>query len=275
MSIVAITECLGSLGEQIGQEVAYVLGFDYGNREILTKAAEHFEVGVTDLQHVTDGRPAFRERFGEQRRRYATFVEAVVLEMAARDNVVLVGRGAAMYLQGIRHALRVRITAPAELRGERVCRQQQLTPPAALAVVRRSDRERAARVRFVHGVDWSDPLLFDLVLNTAALRITEGVSLIREALKSEQRQPTAASIAEVENRRLVALAHAALMRHPETRHVRLSISCRNGHLVVRGAVSDEALRRLVQRIVAGVPGVRGMQSELVPPGPPGLTVLGP
>jgi Cytidylate kinase-like family len=54
MSIVAISETAGSMGIEIGRKLAESLGWEFADREILSKASEQFGENVTDLR-----RPAF------------------------------------------------------------------------------------------------------------------------------------------------------------------------------------------------------------------------
>ncbi|MBI4628288.1 MAG: cytidylate kinase-like family protein, partial [Candidatus Rokubacteria bacterium] len=131
MSIVAISETLGSLGTEIGRRVAAARGFELADREIIAKAAERFHEGIGELTHVTEERPTLWERFTDTQRRYMTYVEAILLELAARDNVVLVGRAATLLLRGVGHAMRVRVSAPEDVRAARLQHEQGLTPEAA------------------------------------------------------------------------------------------------------------------------------------------------
>src|SRR4030095_3320855 len=106
MSIVAISPTIGSLGDEIGREVARARGYEFADREIIEKAAARFGEGVMEFAHVTEEKPTLWERFIDTNRRYMTYVEAIVLELAARDNVVLAGRGSAFLLGQMRHVLR-------------------------------------------------------------------------------------------------------------------------------------------------------------------------
>ncbi len=190
MSIVAISSTIGSLGDEIGLELARTLSYDFADREIIAKAAERFGEGVMDLRHATEGKPSLWERFSDAKQRYLAYVEAIILELAARDNVILGGRGAIILLSRMRNVLRVRITAPEGVRAERVENEHGLTHEAAIEAVRESDRERGARVKFLYHVDWSDPVLYDMVLNTERLTVGRGATLIRDALADERFQTT-------------------------------------------------------------------------------------
>lgn len=263
MSILALSETLGSLGNDIGRQVAHRLGYEFADREIIAKAAERFGESVLDLTHVTEERPTLWERFSDTRRRYLAAVEATVFDLAVRDHVVLSGRGATLLLRDVRHALRVRITAPAEVRAERLRAQQGLTAEAAVDAVRRADRERAARVRFLYGVDWDDPLLYDLVINTARVSVERAVLQLIQALEDEAFRPTAESVRRLADRHLAAGARAALLEHPMTRHLHLQVGCRDGVLTLSGSVDEEAERYQVGEIVRRLPGVVEVRNEVV------------
>ena len=63
MSIVAISPTTGSLGDEIGREVARALGYEFADREIIEKAAARFGEGVMELAHATEEKPTLWERF--------------------------------------------------------------------------------------------------------------------------------------------------------------------------------------------------------------------
>src|SRR5215475_4117449 len=182
MSIVAISETAGSGALEIGRTLASTLGYAFADREIIEKAAEGYGEGVTTLTDATEEKPTLWERLTDTQRRYVTYVEATILEMAARDNIVLAGRASTIVLGHVPHVLRVRITASERTRVERLEHQQGLVHDAAVDYIRRIDRERAARVTFIYQVDVDNPLLYDLVLNTDRLSVAQCVAMIREAL---------------------------------------------------------------------------------------------
>ncbi len=262
MSIVAMSETLGSLGNEIGRELGHALSYEFADREIIAKAAERFGESVLELAHVTEEKPTLWERVADTKRHYLVSVEAILLEMAARDNVVLSGRGSTILLAKIPHALRVRVIAPPAARARRVEQSQGLTHEAAIDLVEETDRERAARIRFLYHVDWDAPLAYDLVINTERVSVSRAVSLIQEMLREPRFVPTPESLRAVVDLSLTARARAALLLHPLTRGLRVDVACHDGQLGLTGVVDEEDQRRTAEEIVTAIPGVSGVENEI-------------
>jgi cytidylate kinase len=263
MSIVAISETAGSLGIEIGRKLAEELGWEFADREIIAKASQQFGEDVMDLRHSVEEKPTLWERFSDARQRYKTYIEAIMLEMAARDNVVLAGRSSTIVLRQIQHVVRVRTTAPERRRAKYVEHQQGLTPEASLDFVRQSDRERAARVKFLYRVDVDDPLLYDLVLSTERLTVERGAALIRETLRDERFQSSETARKEVVDLSLTALARAALMAHPQVDARNVTLTCKDGQVWLTGGVREDEERTIAADVVGRIPGVVGVLNEIV------------
>jgi cytidylate kinase len=265
MSIVAISDTLGSRGDAMGRELARRLGWEFVDRDVITKAAEQFGEAVGDLHEVTETRPTLWERFTDSKRRYLLYVEATVFEMAARDRVVIVGHGATIMLREVRHALRVRVTAPERERVERVRQEHGFTVSAALDAVRDSDGERAARMRYLYHVDMDDAFLYDVTINSERVDIDEGVRIMAEALTLQRVQSTDASWAEANDRVATALARARLAADPRTRSQRLTVETHDRRLTLRGFADSEGHKHAALQIVRGVPHVIDIADETVIP----------
>ncbi|NTU63534.1 MAG: cytidylate kinase-like family protein [Chloroflexi bacterium] len=109
---------------------------------------------------------------------------------AKRGNVVIVGRGGQAVLRNEPGVLHVRIEAPLDTRIHRVQLREGLTFEAAREVVAERDRAAADYLKRFYGVDWSDSLLYHLILNTGRWGIESASRLIVNAVS--QLQPMAA-----------------------------------------------------------------------------------
>jgi cytidylate kinase len=265
MSIVAIADTLGSLGDVMGRELARLIGWQFADREVIAKAAEQFGEAVGELHQVTEERPSLWERFTDSKRRYLLYIEASVFELAARDRVVIVGHGAAIMLRDIRHALRIRVSAPERARVARVSASHGLSEAGALEAVRDSDSERASRMRYLYRVDMDDAFLYDLTINSERVDVDEGVKIMSEALSLRRVQTTEETQAVALDRAATALAHARLAADPRTRSQRLSVETQRRCLTLRGFADSEGHRKAALEIVRAVPGVIDTVDETVIP----------
>jgi cytidylate kinase len=272
MSIVAISETLGSLGNEIGRRLAESLGWGFADREIIAKAAERFGADLADVRHNAEEKPSLWERFTDSHRRFKAFVEASMFDMAANDNVVLAGLASTLALRDVRYALRVRTNAPEHDRARRIEQQQGLTAEAALDVVRQTDRERAARVKFLYQVDVDDPLLYDLVLNTERMTAEEGARHLREMVREERFQSTEASRGALVDLNVVAQARALFMADPTLSRRQLAVSANRGAVSLSGSVVMPEESRKAEGLVVGIAGVRSVANDIIVTlPPPGLS----
>jgi cytidylate kinase len=263
MSIVAISETTGSLGNEIGRRVAERLGYRFADREIIAKAAEQFGAEVSALRHGTEGKPGFWERLTDSQHRYRAYVDSIILEMASGDDVVLTGMAAAIVLRQVPHALRVRTNASERIRAERVEQQQGLTREAALDHVRHSDHERASRVKFLYRVNVDDHLLYDIVLNTERLTADEGARILQETLKEQRFQTAPAARQQLVDVSIVTRAKATFMASPIIDPQRVAVSASGGCASLTGTVDTDEELKLVQDTVERIPGVSRIVNDIV------------
>jgi len=262
MSIVAISETTGSLGNEIGRKVSERLGYRFADREIIAKAAEQFGAELSDLRHGTEEKPTFWERLTDSQHRYRAYVDSIILEMASGDDVVLTGLASAIVLRQAPHALRVRTNAPERLRANRLEQQQGLTREAALDLVRHTDHERATRVKFLYRVNVDDHLLYDVVLNTERLTADEGARLIQEMVREQRFRTTPVSRSQLIDLSIVTRARASFMASPLLDPQRVAVSASGGCASLSGTVDTDEEYRLVQETVAKIPGVSQILNDI-------------
>ena len=272
MPIVTIAHATGSGGTEIGTALADRLGCRYVDREMISEAARQYGVTEDKLQQLDETKPSLFERFDVETRQYISIIQSGLFDVAERDNVVINSRGGQMLLRGIAHVLRVRVIAPFDLRVKRVMRK--MTGPMGESVdvrttaemVRRSDHEQHGRMRYLYDVDWSDPALYDLVINTEKLSTEAAVEMVASLVRRPELQATEASRQAVRDRGLASRVRAALATHPETRKYRINVEADQGIVRLEGTAAVEKASE-VARTVAGVVDVKGQLLE-VPPIPP-------
>lgn len=112
---------------------------------------------------------------------YVRIVNMVVRDLAREGNVLIVGQGGQVLLRDEPGALHVQIVASLDQRVERVMTREGLGRQAAVRRVRDSDQARTDYLRRYHGINWLDPHLYDLTLNTDRISMESAVELIVRA----------------------------------------------------------------------------------------------
>ncbi len=120
---------------------------------------------------------------------YVRMMDLVIRGLAQEGNVLILGRGAQVVLRKHPCALHVQIVAPAAYRVQVVMASQGLSKREAQSRVRDSDRARSDYLRRYYDVDWLDPTLYHLTINTGRIPISTAVELIVTAQQALSPSP--------------------------------------------------------------------------------------
>jgi cytidylate kinase len=115
-------------------------------------------------------------------------VRSIVRAACTQGNAVIVGRGGQAILQDEPGVLHVRIEATLDARVRRIQRRSmtgmapELQHLAAQETVKERDRAAASYLRCFYGIDWDDPGLYHLAIDTEEWRIEAAARLIASAV---------------------------------------------------------------------------------------------
>lgn len=190
MNVLTLSRQLGSQGDWIAVNVARSLGFAYMDHEIINRAARRAGVPELALAHIDEFgllglRPSPRDH-----RAYIGQVENVLRELANQGRVVIVGCGAQAVLADHALAVHVQIVAPLETRLLYLMKHEGIGEEAAMKRLLASDRKRANYLRANYGVDWLNPDLYDLVINTKRLAPEAAASAVLQLLQGDRPETT-------------------------------------------------------------------------------------
>ena len=210
MAVITISRQYGSEGDEIAANVCQILGYQSFNKQLMMKVAA--EVGLTEGEVVDFTEDQHRVRgfldrllgspspvvtqshsWSEVKVIDAAdsipLVQSIIRAAYKHDKVVIVGRGGQAVLRSDPGVLHVRIEAPLETRVDRVHLREGLTYELAREVVAQRDRAAADYLKRFYNVDWSDALLYHLIINTGRWSIDGASYLIVNAVN--QLQPVA------------------------------------------------------------------------------------
>lgn len=214
MSVITISRQYGSRGDLIAREVCDELGLRYFDKRLMAEVAH--EVGLSPGEIVDFSESSYKVRnfldrllrrpeqvpvaqvrswtettTGQKQpevrqldeNQAVTLVQATIQAAYRQGNVVIVGRGGQVLLRGKPNVLHVRIEAPQEVRVENVAADEELTRSMAEPLVEERDRAAAGYLQRFYGVDWYEPWLYHMVLNTGKLSVEAATAVIVEAAR--------------------------------------------------------------------------------------------
>ena len=263
MTVIALTQEMGSLAKDVAERVAHELGLDVMRHEVVDNVSSRLHVPTSLIHRLREGKAGTIERLRADRASLAVYMSEEVLDVAARGNVVLRGWGATCLLRAVPHVVCVRVTRPF---AQRVAWLQDSLGNDDVGFVeeeiRRSDRAHAARMNAQFGVTWGDPLLYDLVLNTGRVSVESCAQQIAALAGRPEFAETEASRAMLQNLALEARVRAALRADEATKAVDVTVTSSAGRVVLAGMVLDPDELPAAARVAAAVPGVTSVDNQL-------------
>ena len=210
---VTISREYGSGGGEIATRLAAELGWRLVDHEAVVQVAQELGISVTDAEaqdeHVAslgmrllNGLSLVQPPMGnatqmilpiQNDQMYHDAMRSVIGKALTAGHAVIVGRGSQVLLKERRDILHARIVAPLEQRIAYVMQREGLDRENAQARIHYKDSGRARYLQTQYHQNPSNPLLYDIVINTATLSLDNAVQLIRVALdcKAERlRVPT-------------------------------------------------------------------------------------
>jgi len=179
--ILTISRQMGSLGDEIAQEMARRLGWDLLDHSHLIQ--RFFSDGVTEQERQALGGSArFFLNTAPDGQTYISRLERGLNRLAEEKPLVLLGFGSQVIFADNDDAVHIRITAPSDIRLERVRQQFHATADHARQMLDQADRRHRRFVSTVFGLDCADESLYHLVLNTGFLSVAEAVESIMALL---------------------------------------------------------------------------------------------
>lgn len=216
MAIVTISRQDGSLGTEIADKLSKALQMQLVVKDTVMKQWMP-EVADKYQLHMLEESPKFYLTPMRDGLSFKEYIENRLIEAAEENPSVIVGMGSQIIFAGHPDAIRVRIIASAQTRRDRMKARYGFGDAEADRLIDQTDRKHRKYIQTLYGVEWTDPLGYDLVLNTDKLTIDECVGIIRASVQEinnriryETRYPIAESPAAIPfDRKNVRFKHPA------------------------------------------------------------------
>lgn len=166
--IITIGGPIGSGKTTVASSIAKRFGLRHLSAGVIFREmAKEKGLSLEEFSRLAEKDPSF-DRLVDERQR----------SLAKKGNAVVDGRLSGRFIDG---ALKIWLTAPFDMRIDRVAKRENVTLKEARAATEKRERSEAARYKKQYNIDLYDLSHYDVVLNTA-LWSAEGVIEIIETL---------------------------------------------------------------------------------------------
>jgi cytidylate kinase-like protein len=203
VQLITISREYGAGGSELGVLLGEELGWPVLDHELVRELAMRLKCEEGEVRAMDEHAPSFLERLAavavvtapESRAHSTPWVtdpdciaaaaREVLLEAAQRPPLIVVGHGGNCLFRDRSDVLRIRVTAPFEVRVQRVARRSGLTAQQAAAEVRRRDGDRQQYLQRYYHSDVNDACQYDLQINTATVPLERAAQLVLSVTRRE------------------------------------------------------------------------------------------
>src|SRR6266850_2167906 len=146
MPIITIYQGASGEGQELAETVAEALGYRCVGREVLVEASRRYRIPEAKLNEIVEKGPHWWERLLQDVRPYRIALQAALCELAQDGPLVYHGHLGHELLPGIKHVLKVLLTASNEHRIEQIRSRQNLTGGIPIATIWFSTWARCAEM---------------------------------------------------------------------------------------------------------------------------------
>ncbi len=262
MSVTTVSRGTLVGGRELATRLASSLGCACVSREDLTEEAIKLGVPVGKLQMAMVKPPRVYRRMGRERDQYLACMTMLLCERILKEDIVYYGHAAQMLLCGVPNVLRVRVLAHQEFRIASVIHNLGLSRNKAKEYIQKVDADREKWVRFLYGVDWSDPAHYDIVVHLDQMGLNNAATAVLAVSQLPDFKLTPASTRALRNLYLGSKAHFALSRDPRTSFADMRVSADDGIVQVTYLPQQSEVVPYVREVLSSIEGIRNISTTI-------------
>ena len=198
--VITVARGFGSGGKEIASKLAHDLGIHCYENRILTLASQMSGLDEQLFAEVNERlrkdkysgllrglprslKPKAEEAFVSDDHLFA-IQKQIIEQLADTESCVIVGKCADWGLKDRDHVISVYIEAPRSFCLPRIMKKMQVSSDIANLSITKTDQYRAAYYEYYTGGNyWTNPVNYDLTLNSARVGVDNCVTVIKQYLK--------------------------------------------------------------------------------------------
>jgi cytidylate kinase len=264
MSLITISGSIGSGAEDIARAVAEAVKLPLYDDKKIQEEGLHMGIHAEDIKEMDEKAPGLLDRlFSHNSDLYLNFMEAIVYEISHRGEGVIIGHGSQMLLRDFGCALHVLVHAPEESRIKHVMEKHGLSEKASAKLVHKKDQMKKGFMRFAFDMEYDDPSLYDLVINSEKLGADIGAKMIIDAATHSDIKACGLNALSAMERFALEKKILGYLTKKKISTTMVTIEVEKpGHVHLGGLASTSEDRDILVNAVKEVPGVTDVKSDL-------------
>lgn len=267
MPIITISRQPGSMEPQIARTIANRLGLEVVQNDTLHQMAIKCDPEYKDACQLYEKEkfPSFFHRLMADKPAYKCLFEALQYELAAKGNVIIVGRGGHIVLKDVLSVVRLRLVADWSIRVERTMSDKKLSKDDAEAFLEHFSHQHKAMIRAIFDEDIENTVAYDIIINTARLSAEQTAEVICRYIEVMHIGPLTDEEKEALRRRALEKRIESLIRKkvPIAPYLKLCIYMPTpGKVRIEGVVEHRRDIQLVEDIVSAMKGISHVEMKL-------------
>jgi len=272
MPIITISRGTLSGGEALAHCLSERLGYPAISREVIKDAASLYGVSESEISQQLEQKPKVIERLmGEKRRLYLIALQSALAEQALKGDFIYHGLAGHLLLHGVPSVFKIRLVAPLSYRVKKVMEKKNLSEEEAKKYIEKVDEKRIQWTKFLYNVDWTDPSLYDIVINLENITLDTACGMVIHALNQPEFKDAPEKRKAAENFALSRQIKAKLALSERTKGIELEVEADKGKVRIWGklittigpfATGIRASQNEIMKIAQNIPGVKKVQIEL-------------
>jgi len=262
MAIVTISWGTYSGAKTIAENLARQLGYPCISQENIFSAAKEYGVPETELNAALIKPPNILRLSAGKRSAILNVIRASLLKLSQDGNLVYHGFVGHLLFGGVFHILRVQVIAGMEYRIEAAMRRHEERREQAITRIRLRDKQSLYWSRFLYGIDWQDPSLYDIVLNIERISIDDSVQTLLQMTALDSFKADEATQQAFDDLLLSSMVWAELHLTAATQSADVRVEAKNGRVIITGSAGSEQVVRAIPEVASRVKGVSDVNCEV-------------
>jgi cytidylate kinase len=265
MAIITISRGTFSGGQNLAECVAEKLGYRCIARQVLVEAAREYGVPLDKLSKALAEPPGFLERLTTERAHYLAYIRATLCKEVKDNNVVYHGHAGHLLLVGLPYVLRVRVIANMEFRIKAAMERRKLNREGAIEFIKKVDEQRVRWTKFLYHVDWTDPSLYDIIINFELLSLSSACDIVSHAVSLDEFKITPESQKVMDDLLLSTEVRAIIASNGASKgfaDAGVEIETNGGIVTIGGTVGSLEDADKIRDVVRKIPGVKEIDSKM-------------